>query len=215
NASRCDAHVQDFAAWTTAVADGTVPNYAFIVPNVTDDGHNSNLSVADTWLRGWLAPLLNDSFASSSVFFIVYDESKNSDRGYDGLDGGRVYFAAAGPDVRANFTDPANASSYNLLSTTEWLLGLGSTSHNDSGSAFPPMVSLFPPVAPPTFSLSGTVTFRDNGSAVEGARVNLTPDGSTELTPANGSFRFQVPNGTYRLTANTSGFPDQTVPVTI
>jgi phosphatidylinositol-3-phosphatase len=214
NASRCDSHVLNFTAWSDAVATNTVPNYAFITPNILDDGHNTNVSYADNWLRGWLTPLLNDSFAQSTVFFIVYDESANSNTGYDGLDGGQVYFAAVGPDVRSNFTFTANASQYNLLSTTEWLLGLGSTGHNDSGTAFPAMESLFQPNAPTEYSLAGEVRSAVTGRAIPGAEVTIA-GGAASFCNSSGAYQFSLTNGSYGLTASADGYVPFTASATI
>jgi hypothetical protein len=51
-----------------------------------------------------LSPLVNESIFSKSVFCITYDESGNSDAGYNGTAGEKVYLAAVSPDVRAGST---------------------------------------------------------------------------------------------------------------
>jgi chitodextrinase len=142
NATYCDAHVQSFTAFDADVANGTVPNYSFITPNMLDDGHDTTLEYADHWLAGWLSPLLNDSFFQSSVFFITYDEGA-TDAGYNGTDGGNIYLAAVSPFVQAGSTFTPYVSQFNLLSTVEWLLGVGGTGHNDSTPAWPAMKGLF------------------------------------------------------------------------
>lgn len=154
NATLCDAHVQNFSAWNSDVASGQIPNFAYFTPNLLNDGHDTSVGYADRWLQGWLAPYLNASWFSSSVWFLTYDEgfvNGNPDpSGYNGTDGGHIYMAAVSPYVRANSTFSANASDYNLLATIEWLLGTNTTGHNDSSPEFPAMRSLFDFPAPPS-----------------------------------------------------------------
>lgn len=143
NRARCTSHVVSLSAFATDVSLGTVPNYAFITPNILDDGHNTGVKYADTWLKGWLSPLLNNTLFRTTVFFIVYDEAVNDNSGYDGLTGGHVYFTAVSPYTKTGAAFTSDASHYNLLTTTEWLLGLGNCGHHDSGTSFPPMKGLF------------------------------------------------------------------------
>ncbi|MFZ1024136.1 MAG: carboxypeptidase regulatory-like domain-containing protein [Thermoplasmata archaeon] len=210
NASRCDAHVLPLSAWNSSVAAGAIPNYAFITPNVMDDGHDTDVAYADHWLRGWLGPLLNESLFRSSVFFIVYDESKTLNTGFQGFDGGPVYLAAVGPDVIPNLTYAANVTDYNLLTTTEWLLGLGSLGHDDNWTDFPPLKSLFrldSSTPPPTvYRLAGEVTL-SNGSPVAAATVDVNSSTNTTsaFTNATGGFNISLPNGSYVVTADSIG----------
>ncbi|MCI4345293.1 MAG: PKD domain-containing protein [Thermoplasmata archaeon] len=163
NATRCDAHDQGFAAWQSAVASGSVPNYAFVAANMTDDGHDTGVAGADAWLKGWLPPLLNASWASSSVFFILYDESSAGDTsGFNGTVGGHTYLVAVGAYVRANYTFAVNVTDYNVLTTTEWLLGTASLGNNDSWTKYPPMKSLF------AFPGPGPLSVRASASATTG-----------------------------------------------
>jgi hypothetical protein len=214
NASRCNSHVLNFTAWDSAVTNDAVPNYAFITPNILDDGHNTNVSYADSWLKGWLSPLLNDSFARSTVFFIVYDESAGDNTGYDGLVGGKVYFAAVGPAVRANSTISINTSHYNLLTTTEWLLGLGNLGRNDSGTSFPPMTSLFQPPAVGQYVLDGEVSARGTDLPIAGANVTIVGGPSSDTGPS-GEYLLWLSNGTYNFTVSATGFLPAAASVTI
>lgn len=147
NKSLCDAHVLPLSAWNATVASGTLPNFSFITPNLLNDGHDTSVSYADSWLRGFLGPDLNASWMNNTVIFVTYDEGylpggAPDNSGFNGTAGGHVYLSAISPWVRTNGSYPLDASHYNLLSTIEWLLGLPSTGHNDS-AAFPAMKGLF------------------------------------------------------------------------
>ena len=179
NATRCAAHDLPFSAWSGDVKNGTIPNYALFTPNLKDDGHDTSVATADAWLKGWLSPLLNASFFNSSVFFITYDESVNDNSGYNGTTGGNVFFAAVSPYAKTAFNLTANASHYSLLSTVEWLLGVGGTGHNDSTSKFPALKQLFkfPKV---NSSLASTLTATaSNGVAPLQVTFTTTVSGGT------------------------------------
>src|SRR5437667_8312890 len=47
-----------FTRFATDLADGTLPDYSNIVPNLCNDAHDCALATADTWLRTHIAPLL-------------------------------------------------------------------------------------------------------------------------------------------------------------
>ncbi len=51
NATRCDAHVVGFSPWNSDVTSGNLPNFAFVIPNLFDDGHDTQFSYADVWLQ--------------------------------------------------------------------------------------------------------------------------------------------------------------------
>ena len=146
NTSRCDSHVVSFAGWNADVANGTIPNYAFITPNLLNDGHDTSTSYADAWLEGWLSPLLAKPFAQSTLFIIVYDEGATNEGysvGNTTLDGGNIFSVLVSPYTAHGGFYAAPVSHYNLLTTTEWLLGVGSLGNNDTVTLFPPMVSAF------------------------------------------------------------------------
>ncbi|MCI4351821.1 MAG: carboxypeptidase regulatory-like domain-containing protein [Thermoplasmata archaeon] len=214
NTSLCNSHVVDFTAWNSAVSNNTVPNFAFVTPNVLNDGHNTNVSYADNWLKGWLSPLLNDTFYQSSVFFILYDEGSGSSSGYNGTSGGNVYFSAVSPYVKAGYTYTQNTSHYNLLATTEWLLGTGNAGHNDNSSQFPAMKSMFTTSTTAQYALTGTVTAASTGSPISGATVSVAGGPST-TTSASGGYTLNLANGTYTVTASVAGYVASSASVTV
>jgi phosphatidylinositol-3-phosphatase len=76
-----------FTQFPTDLADGALPNFSFVTPNLCDDAHNCALSVADAWLKTNIAPLLTSSpFKDDGLLIITFDES--ADDNTNG--GGRV-----------------------------------------------------------------------------------------------------------------------------
>lgn len=50
------------------LAKGTLPQWMFITPNMTSDGHDTSVTVAGKWTRSFLEPLLNDTgFMNNTV----------------------------------------------------------------------------------------------------------------------------------------------------
>ncbi|MGI0133233.1 MAG: carboxypeptidase regulatory-like domain-containing protein, partial [Thermoplasmata archaeon] len=174
-------------------------------------------------LKGWLSPLLNRSWAASTAFLLAFDEGSNNSgfstsgtstptcttSGATSACGGQVWMVAVSPYSKAAVASDytATATHYNLLSTAEWLLGLGSTGHNDSGGSFAPMKALFasPVPDPGNFTVTGRVGVQSTGSAIPGADVAILGGAST-VTNASGTFEFRLADGNYSLSASASGF---------
>jgi phosphoesterase family protein len=100
NKARCDAHVVDFSAWNADVAAGTIPNYAFITPNLLNDGHDTSVAYADAWLESWLQPLLTKPWAASTLFIVTYDEGATNEGysvGNTTIAGGQVFTVFVSP----------------------------------------------------------------------------------------------------------------------
>jgi PKD repeat protein len=213
NTTRCDQHDLNFSAWNTTEASGAVPNFAFFAPNLLHDGHDTTVRYGDAWLRGWLSPMLNSSWFNDSVIFLTYDEGVNDSAGFNGTEGGHIYFTAISPYTRGVAPLAANETHYDLLTTIEWLLGLGTCGAKDNASAFPPMTGLFSfGTTPLRYDIAGTVEAA--GAPVAGAVVNLTGQGSATLGPS-GTFSFAVTNGTYDLAVAAAGFLPFSEPVTV
>ena len=187
-ASYCDSHDVGFGPLSTDLAAGTMPSYALIVPNQTHDAHNlcsgpaweTRVSCGDAWLRGFLSPILNSSAAwvRSTAFLITYDEANLSDtRGYKNTTGGGiVYTAMVGPCATPHYLSDTPYSLFSVLTTTEWLLGLGHTGHHDSWATYPPLKSFFNNPScggtGPTYTLS----------------TGATPAAGGSVAPASGSY---------------------------
>src|ERR1051326_7624993 len=80
---------------------GGLPQFSFIVPNLCNDAHDCSLSVADTWLRSNLAPLIpSPGFQQDGLLIITFDET-----GPDNTNGGgRVAWVAVSLRSRKGFS---------------------------------------------------------------------------------------------------------------
>jgi len=128
-----------FSQFGSDLANGRLPRYSFIVPNVLNDGHSGSLSRADYWLKTHIAPLISSpTFQNNGLLIIVFDESYSSDTSHGG---GHVAAVAIGPRVKAGYKYPYLAQHQNLLRLT--MEALGVTSYPGAGATANDMVGLF------------------------------------------------------------------------
>lgn len=95
-----------------------LPSFAFVTPNVCDDGHSCPLATADAWLRRFFTRLTASPAyrAGHLVAFVTWDEGAGADQ--------RVPLVAVAPSIRRGTVAKAPFSHYSLLRTTEQLLRL-------------------------------------------------------------------------------------------
>jgi hypothetical protein len=95
---------------------GSLPDYAFVVPDLCHSMHDCPVRAGDTWLRSRLPPLLK---VPRTVVFVVFDEGTTDARG-----GGHVAALALGTAVRPRARFTGVTSHYGLLRTIETAWGL-------------------------------------------------------------------------------------------
>jgi phosphatidylinositol-3-phosphatase len=216
--SICTQHVLEWSSWYAAEASSDPAQYIFITPDTCHDGHNDCSSYdgrdsadeGDYWLSTFIPQIQNQSWYSSTVIFVAYDEGvSTSTTGYNGTAGGQTYFAAISPYTKGVGNYAPDASHYDVLCTTEWLLGVGTTGNNECTPQFPAMKSLFnfSSSQPTSYPVTGTVE-GINLLPVVGAGVSITgPSGTvTAVTNLSGQFSTDLPNGTYQVQVQAVGF---------
>lgn len=108
------------------IAARTLPQYIYYTPNIDNDGHNTGIPFAGTYLTGFLTPLLADPyFTNGTLVVLTWDED-------DGSHGNHIYTALIGPMIPAGSSDSARYTHFSLLRTVEDNWGLGSCKRNDS-----------------------------------------------------------------------------------
>ncbi|HZY70504.1 MAG TPA: alkaline phosphatase family protein [Thermoplasmata archaeon] len=206
NPGRCDQRVVNMTAWNASLAVGTLPNYVFLSPDTFDDAHNGTLLQADAWLANLTRSLLgHPRLFASTALFVTYDEG-TSNLGFNGTSGGHVYLALVSPFARFGYNSTHPYNTISLLTTAEWLLGLGRTGHNDNWSVNPPMRDLFNFAK--SYAVGGSVTDL-SGTPIVNATISDGLGVST-TTNASGGFVLYLSSGSYNLTASAAGL----VPVT-
>ena len=95
------ANLVPFTQFATDLSNNTLPQYAFIAPNLDDDAHDGTLAQADSWLQTNIAPLItNSAFQSSGLLVIVFDEGDQSDISHGG---GQVACVVVGTKVKPGY----------------------------------------------------------------------------------------------------------------
>ncbi|KAI5459651.1 phosphoesterase family-domain-containing protein [Mariannaea sp. PMI_226] len=109
------SQIKNFSGFEQDLANKTLPQWAFFIPNDINDGHDTGLAFAGRWLRGFLEPLLKtDEFVNETLIIVTFDETKN----YNVPN--KVYTVLLGGAVRAslhNTMDNMYYNHYSALST--------------------------------------------------------------------------------------------------
>jgi phosphatidylinositol-3-phosphatase len=125
-----------FAALASDLRRSRLPSFAWITPNLCDDGHDCGLARADAFLARTV-PLLLRALGPHGFLVLTWDEG-TSDRSCCGGDarGGAVVTVLAGPDVRRGARMQKPIDHYGVLATIEHAFGLpalGAAAHPRSG----------------------------------------------------------------------------------
>ena len=130
-------NIVPFSQFSTDLSNNNLPNYTFIKPNGSNDGHNGSLSTADTWLKTNIGPLLAKPMfqpGGDGILFITFDESYDSDCRPlascpslpENGGGGRVATLIVSPLVKAGYTSSTLYQHPNVLKTMLLALGISS-----------------------------------------------------------------------------------------
>jgi len=109
-----------------------LPQWMFITPNMTSDGHDTSVTVAGQWLRTFLEPLLDDkNFMQNTMVLITFDENETytiQNRVFSVLLGDAV------PQELVGTTDSNYYNHYSEISTVEANWGLYTLGRWDVGA---------------------------------------------------------------------------------
>ena len=113
-----------FGALAADLRHGRLPTYAWISPNLCDDGHDCGVAGGDRFLARTVPSLLGE-LGPHGLLVLTWDEG-SSDKGCCGAAarGGRIATILAGPDVRRGGRDDRPVDHYGVLGTIEEALGL-------------------------------------------------------------------------------------------
>lgn len=109
-----------------------LPQWSFVTPNMTSDGHDTSVTVAGQWIKGFLQPLLsNDYFMKRTLVLVTFDENHSY------ATGNRVFSVLLGGSVPAALqgsTDSKYYNHYSELSSVEANWGLHTLGRWDVGA---------------------------------------------------------------------------------
>ncbi len=112
-----------FTQFATDRANGHLPEFSLIVPNIYHDAHNGTLAAADYWLKSNIGPLVASTAfqQSNDLLVIVFDESFDTDTAYGG---GHVAMVVVGPKVRKGYKSTTLYQHQSTLRLISQALGL-------------------------------------------------------------------------------------------
>jgi hypothetical protein len=133
NSAAQAGNIVPFTQFASDISSNSLPDYAFIVPNVYDDAHNcpagmstctsdQMLASADQWLSSNIGRLLASSAFQTSLLIITFDEAEDTDTEYGG---GHVATVLVSPLAKASYQ---STTLYQHESTLRLMMeGLGVT----------------------------------------------------------------------------------------
>ncbi|KAH8554443.1 phosphoesterase family-domain-containing protein [Umbelopsis sp. PMI_123] len=130
NATRA-ANVVPGTQLAADIAAGTVPEWVFYTPNMTNDGHDTTAEFAGNWLTNFFnTTLSNQTFVSETLILITFDENETYSKA------NRVWSVLLGaiPASSKNTTDGTFYTHYSTLSTVEQNWGLGNLGRGDANT---------------------------------------------------------------------------------
>jgi hypothetical protein len=133
-----------FTQFATDLANGTLPEFSYIVPDVNDDAHNGTPQQADSWLQSNVViPLSNyPAFApgGDGALIVDFDEAADSDTTNGG---GHVSPVFWGPIIKTGYTQTSTTlyQHQSMLRTIMDVLGLPNPPA--AAATAPPMSEFF------------------------------------------------------------------------
>ena len=112
------------------LADGTLPAFSFVTPNLIDDMHDGTIAQGDTWLQNNLPAIFRSSAYQTGnvVLFLTWDEGEggtSNDCATNTTDVGcHVATIVVSPSTRPGTKSATLFNHYSLLGSTEQLLGV-------------------------------------------------------------------------------------------
>ncbi len=138
NYGRC-SKIVPMTQFYSDLQDNKLPQFSFITPNVTDDGHTApsnpmrcppsglTMQCADNWLRSFMPTVINSEEFSNTIMFVTWDEAKP----YNGPN--KVLLIEVSPFSKHGFLENTTTySHYSVLATIEHIYSLGNLGRNDS-----------------------------------------------------------------------------------
>lgn len=123
---------KNLTVFTEDLQGKTLPQWIFITPNMTSDGHDTSVTVAGAFTRGFLEPLMkNKYFWDNTLILVTFDETETY------TESNRVFSILLGGAVPKHLVGTKDANFYNHyseLATVEANWGLHTLGRWDVGA---------------------------------------------------------------------------------
>jgi acid phosphatase len=126
------AKIKNLTMFFEDLKNNTLPQWMFITPNMTSDGHDTSITVAGTWTRTFVEPLLNDTrFMNNTLVLITFDENSSYAKQNKILG---ILLGDAVPAALAGTTDSNFYNHYSEIASVQANWGLDSLGRWDVGA---------------------------------------------------------------------------------
>ncbi|ANB14116.1 hypothetical protein AWJ20_5074 [Sugiyamaella lignohabitans] len=125
------ANIKNLTEFNADLAAEALPQWIFITPNMTDDGHDSNIATAGAWSYNFLTPLLSNSyFTKNTLVVLTFDENETYS------DQNQVYAVLLGdiPSDLKGTKDNTFYDHYSLIASVQANWGLPMLGRGDCGA---------------------------------------------------------------------------------
>ena len=159
NSVRC-ANIVEAGQLDTDLS-GTLPQYMYYVPNINNDGHNTNVGYAGNFIRTYMSTR-QSKFPSRTLFYFTWDEDDNTPANHIAT----IMFSQ-GNLTLVGTTDPSAYNHYSLLRLVEDNWSLGNLGRSDATANA---------ISPVNFGIGTTITT---------SSATTTTTGSSSSSPAS------------------------------
>lgn len=126
------SQIKNFTSFESDLNANTLPQWMFITPNMTSDGHDSSVTVAGAFTSGFMAPLLNNpKFMKNTLVLITFDENHTYTQQNRVL---AILLGDAVPQSAVGTTDDSFYNHYSGLASVEANWGLNTLGRWDVGA---------------------------------------------------------------------------------
>jgi hypothetical protein len=122
NSANCIAKVRPYTELATDLAADKVPNYAFLTPNLCNDGHNScaptsdEVKQSDDWLAAEVPKILASNAYKKGAIIITWDESEGGDF--------PIGWIVLSPFAKAGYSNSTHYTHSSTLRTVQEIFGV-------------------------------------------------------------------------------------------
>ncbi|KAF8965802.1 acid phosphatase [Flammula alnicola] len=172
--------IKNFTLFEEDLAKNNLPQWFFITPNMTNDGHDTNVTFASKWAIGFLTPLLkNPNFNGEKTLIVLTFDENGTDNEQNRID--TILLGTAVPKQLVGTQDTAFYNHYSELATVEANWHLHTLGRHDVGA------NVFSFVA----KKSGDVVRRLTNPPLAGTFLNISYPGPFNSAPSG---TLAVPN---------------------
>ncbi|KAJ7085904.1 phosphoesterase family-domain-containing protein [Mycena epipterygia] len=125
--------IRNFNDFANDVVNGTLPQWVFITPNIINDGHDTLIDFAASFLEYWLLPLLSDPRFNDEDTLILLTFDENETHAVQNTIFSLALGGAVPLDLRGT-TDDTLYTHYSSLSTVQANWGLDSLGRQDTNA---------------------------------------------------------------------------------